>query len=317
MRASTPYALASIAVESVPDVQMVILVCMSTAIRHVAAVFAVMALITAGCGGNGNADKAEPGAGLDDQRATVVSEFERAVQEARYLREDIAAVRADMKAVREAANHEAERASKEAAGLRDEITAIRLEMKELGKAAASEVERTAEEAKSLREEVAAIRAGMSAVRQAVQEAESLSSDEIAGNLTKVDEYPGAVVIDDNVTYLPYSSRRRAQERVRVIYAPQIAERRFTAQRRNFRRDGHRQSRSGNGKRRASQSSNPKPAAPGSPNVSNPTPTAPSRPNVSDTRPQAPNARPVAPAVRPARPPATFEPKKVHIPTPRR
>ena len=190
-------------------------------------------------------------------------------------------------------------------------------MKELGKAAASEVERTAEEAKSLREEVAAIRAGMSAVREAAQEAESLSSDEIAGNLTKVDEYPAAVVIDDEVTYMPYSSRRRAQRPIRVIYGSPIGQRPFSVRPRNFGRHGHRQGRSGNGKPRASQSSNTKPAAPGSSNVSNPTPTAPSRPNVSDTRPQAPNARPVAPAVRPARPPATFEPKKVHIPTPRR
>ena len=278
---------------------------MSIPNRHAAAVLAAIILVASGCGGNGKADKAEPGAGLEDQRATVVSEFDRAVEEARYLRDDIAAVRADMKAVREAANHEAERASKEAASLREEITAIRLEMKEVSEAAASEVERTAEEAKRLREKIAAVRADMSAVREASQGAESLSSEEIAGNLTGVDEYPEAVVIDDGIRYMPYSSRRRAQERVRVIYAPQIAQRPFTGQPRKFRRDGHRQSRSGDAKQHATMASNTKPAAP-------------STPNISSTRPQAPpNARPVAPAARPAPRPANAQPKRIHIPQPRR
>ena len=290
---------------------------MSTTTAQAAAVFAVMTLVTAGCGGNGNADKAEPGAGLEDQRATVVSEFERAVQEARYLRDDIAAVRADMRAVRDAASSEAERASNEAAGLRDEIAAIRRETRELSEAAASEVERTAEEAKSLREEVAAIRADMSAVREAAQEAESLSAEEIAGNRSAVDQYPQVVVIDDEVTNMRYSSRRRALRPIRVIYGSPLAQRPFTVRPRNFGRDGHRQGRSRNGKPRASQSSNTKPAAPSRSNVSKPKPAAPSRSNVSNPKPQAPTARPVAPTVKPVRQPANIEPKKVRVPIPRR
>ena len=308
------WAVANASVERVPDVQAVILVCMSKAIRHAAAVVAVMTFVTAGCGGNGNADKAEPGAGLEDQRATVVSEFERAVEQARYLRDDIAAVRADMKAVREAANYEAERASKEAAGLRDEIAALRREMKELSEAAASEVERTAEEAKSLREEVAAIRVDMSAAREAAQEAESLSPDEIDGNLTEAEKYPQAVVVDGEVTYLPYSSRRRAQ----VIYGPSIAQRPFAAQRRTFRRDGQRQSHSGNAKPHASQVANTKPAATSSPNVSNTRPQAPSaRPAAPSARPAAPSARPAMPSARPASRPANTQPRRIRVPTPRR
>ncbi len=297
--------------ESVLNLQMVILVCMSTSTRHAAVVLAAVILVASACGGNGNVDKAEPGAGLEDQRATVVSEFERAAQEARYLRDDIAAVRADMRTVREAANHEAERASREAAGLREEIAALRLEMKELSEVATSEVERTAEEAKSLREEVAAIRADMSAVREAAEEAESLSPDEIAGNLTEAEKYPQAVVINDQATYMPYSSRRGAQRPIRVIYGPSIAQRPFAPQPRTFRRDRQRHSRSGDAKQHASQVTNTKPAMSSRPNVSN------SRPQEPSSRPAAPSVRPAAPSARPAPRPANTQPKRIHVPTPRR
>ena len=297
---------------------------MSNPTRHAATVLAALMLVAAGCGGNGNVDKVQPGAGLEDQRATVVSEFERAVEEARYLRDDIAAVRADMKAAREAASYEAERASKEAASLREEVAAIRREMEELSEAATSEVERTAEEAKRLREEIAAVRADMSAVREAAQGAESLTAEEIAGNLSEVDEYPKAVVIDDGRRNMPYSSRRRGQERVRVIYAPQFSQRQFAAQPRRFRGAAGRMGRPAIVKPHASQVDNATPAAPSTPNVSNTGPQAPNArparpgtPNVSNTRPQAPNARPAASVARPARQPASVPRKTVHIPQPQR
>ena len=279
--------------------RIVILVRVSTWTRHAAAALAVVMLAAAGCGGNGNADKAEPGAGLEGQRATVVSEFERAVEEARYLRDDIAAVRADMRAVREAANHEAQRASREAASLRAEITALRREMRELSDGTASEVERTAEEAKSLREEVAAIRAEMSAVREVAEQPESLSSEEIAGNLAGADEFSQPVVIDEEVPYMSRSARRRYRGPQTVIYAPPYAHRSVMTQPRKFRRDGRRQSRS-------------------EALVTNTKPAAPSKPNVSNTRPTAPRARPVAPVARSApRTTRSIQQKPVHIPQPER
>lgn len=279
-----------------------ILVHMSTSNRHAATALALLMLVVTGCGG-GNSDTVDPGAGLEDQRATVDSEFERAVEEARYLREDIAAVRADMRAVREAADSEARRASEEAASLRQEIAALRLEMQQLSDGAAYEVERAAsevkratEEAKSLREEIAEIRAEMSAVNEVTQGADSLSSEEIAGSLAGEDSYSEAVVIERQVPYTSRSARRRYRGPQPVIYnPPHYSQRRVLAQARQFRRETNRQGSSG------SKATNTKPAAP-------------SKPNVSTSKPSAPSARPAAPASRPApRATRSTQQKPVHIP----
>ena len=280
---------------------------MNISTRQAAAVLAALMLVLAGCGGSGDSDKAEPGAGLEDRRATVASEFERAVEEARYLRDDIAAVRADMRAVRDLANSEARRASEEAARLRQEIAALRLEMQQLSDGAASEVQRAASEvqraaaeAKSLREEITAIRAEMSAADAAAQGAESLSPEEIAGNLAGTDSYSEAVVIDQQVPYTSRSARRRYRGPQPVIYyPPHYSQRSIVVQPRKSRRDGNRQSSSG------SQATNTKPAAP-------------SKPSVSTSRPSAPSARPSAPVARSApRATGSIQQKPVHIPQPER
>lgn len=279
-----------------------ILVCMSTSTRHAVTALALLMLAVTGCGG-GNSDTAEPGAGLEDRRASVDSEFERAVEEARYLREDIAAVRADMRAVREAANSEARRASEEAASLRQELAALRLEMQQLSdgaayevERAASEVKRAAAEAKSLREEITAIRAEMSAADAAAQGDESLSPEEIAGNLAGTDSYSAPVVVDQQIPDTSRSARRRYRGPQQVIYyPPHYSQRSIAVQPRKSRRDGKRQSNSG------SKATNTQPAAP-------------SKPNVSASRPSAPSARPAAPASRPApRATGSTQQKPVHIP----
>lgn len=128
---------------------------MKTLNRHTVIALAALVLVAAGCGGTGDAEKAAQRAAEEDRQAALLSEFERAVDEARFLRDDIAALREDMRAVREAANDQVRRASREASDLRHEIAAIRLEMQELSEATAFETERSADEARKLRDEIAA------------------------------------------------------------------------------------------------------------------------------------------------------------------
>ncbi len=294
---------------------------MSTPIRNTASVLAVLMLVATGCGGNGEAGKAEPGSELEDQRAAMISEFERAVEEARFLRDDIAALRDDMRAGREAADDEIESASRDTASLREEIASMRREMVELSDAAASEAERSAQEARSLREEITVIRDDMSAVREAAENAESLAGD-FSDIRSQVDEYPEPLVYEDEIRSRQNWMRRRPMSPVSGMYAPLYRPWQVTPYPRNTRREGRRQSRSRDAQENASRvtggapttiTSNPTPEAPSAPSISNPSPVAPSRPAVSTPRPSAPASRPSAPASRSVSRPAGVPTKPVHIP----
>ena len=165
---------------------------MSTLNRHTAIVLAALVLVAAGCGGADDAEQAEARAAEDARRAAVVSEFESALDEARFLRDDIAALREDMRAERGAVNQEIRRASRDASGLRDEIAAIRLEMQQLSEAAASQAERSAEEARTLRDEIAALRDELTSAREAAERAESMFRvTPFRCVLSEVDEIPAA------------------------------------------------------------------------------------------------------------------------------
>lgn len=296
---------------------------MSTLNRYTATALAAIVLLAAGCGGAVDADKAA-------QRAAVVSEFERAVDEARFLRDDIAALREDMRAVREAANDEVRRASREASSLRDEITAIRLEMQQLSETAASDAERSAEEARTLRDEIAAIRDELIAAREASEAAGNTAPD-VSAALGEAEQYPAPLVYDDEIGNRPSSLQRRVGTPVRVIYGPTYRQRPFTAPPRGLVRDGRRPGRSRDGRRRASDADRPKPAG-RTPIVSDTKPATPgSRPAARPPGPAAPASRPAAPAARPAAPasrpaarapapaprPAPVQQKKVHTPKPER
>ena len=267
---------------------------MSTLNRHTAIALAALVLVATGCGGADDAEKAEARAAADVRRAAVVSEFERALDEARYLRDDIAALREDMRAVRDTANEEVRRASRDASVLRDEIAAIRLEMQQLSDAAASEAERSAEEARTLRDEIAALRDELISAREAAERAESLSGDASVA-LSDVDEFPAPVVYDDEIGSSTYTPQRRAASPIRVIYPPTYRQRPLAVRPRGAARDARRQSRSRDARRQASAVTGTKPVA---------RPTKPtSRPSAPALRPSAPAARPTTPASRPSAPAA--------------
>lgn len=303
---------------------------MNTLNRHTAIALAALVLVAAGCGGADDAEKAEARAAADDRRAAVVSEFERALDEARYLRDDIAALREDMRAVRDTANDEVRRASREASDLRDEIAAIRSEMQQLSEATASEVERSAEEAKRLRDDIAAIRDELAGALDAAAAAENTAAD-VSGALGEADQYPDPLVYDDEIGGRPYSSQGQVGTPVRVIYGPTYRQRPLTAPPRGYVREGRRLGRSPDVKRQASNVTRTKPAARSKPGASPGNAVAPRTPRVSDARPAtsvsrpaarpstpaAPIARPAAPAPRPAPRPAPVPQKKVHTPTPER
>ncbi|MCY3988231.1 MAG: hypothetical protein OXF94_06515, partial [Gammaproteobacteria bacterium] len=273
---------------------------MSTLNRHMVCALAAFVLAVAGCGGADDAERDESRSAADDRRAAVVSEFERALDEARYLRDDIAALREDMRAVRDTANEEVRRASRDASVLRDEIAAIRLEMQQLSDAAASEAERSAEEARTLRDEIAALRDELISAREAAESAEGDSGD-FSVALSEADEYPAPIVYDDEIGSGTYSPQRRAGNAVRVIYGPTYRQRPLAAPRRGYGRDPRRSSRSRDVKRQVSNVTRTKPAARTRPHVSPAKAVAPRAPGVTDTRPQAPSTRPMAPAARPAAP----------------
>ena len=273
---------------------------MSTWNRHAVCALAALVLAAAGCGGADDAERAESRAAAEDRRTAVVSEFERALDEARYLRDDIAALREDMRAVRDAANEEVRRASRDASDLRDEIAAIRHEMQQLSESAASEAERSAEEARTLRDEIAALRDELITAREAAEAAETTSVD-VSAALSEADEYPDPVVYEDELGSGNYLPQRRAGNAVRVIYGPTYRQRPLAAPRRGYGRDGRRQSRSRDVKQQASNVTRAKPAARSRPDMSPTKAVAPRAPRVAETRPRAPSTRPMAPAVRPAAP----------------
>ncbi len=292
---------------------------MSALNRYTARVLAAFVLVAAGCGGAGDAERVEARAAEEDRRAAVVSEFERALDEARYLRDDIAALREDMRSVRDAANEEVRRASRDASVLRDEISAIRLEMQQLSEAAASEAERSAEEARTLRDEIAALRDELISAREAAERAENISGDASVA-LSEVDEFPAPVVYDDEIGAGTYSPQRQAVNPTTVIYAPTYRRRPLAAPPRGAARDVRRQSRSRDVKRQASNMTRTKPAVRTKPDVPRTKAVVPRAPRVAGTRRQAPSARPAAPAARPAAPaprpaprPAPVQQTKIHVP----
>ncbi|MDE0680336.1 MAG: hypothetical protein OXI11_09005 [Gammaproteobacteria bacterium] len=215
---------------------------MSALNRYAAFVLAALVLVAAGCGGADDAERAEARTAADNQRTAVVSEFERALDEARYLRDDIAALREDMRAVRDAANEEVRRASRDASVLRDEIAAIRLEMQQLSEAAASEAERSAEEVRTLRDEIAALRDELTSAREAAEAAEGDSGD-FSVALSEADEYPDPVVYDDEIGTGTYSPQRQTARPTTVIYAPTYRRRPLASPPRGYARDARRLSRS--------------------------------------------------------------------------
>ena len=283
---------------------------MKTCSRYTAIALAASVLVAAGCGGTGDAEKAAQRAAEEERQAALLSEFERAVDEARYLRDDIAALREDMRAVREAANDEVRRASREASDLRDEIAAIRSEVQQLSEAAASEAARTADESKSLREEISAIRAEVSSLRVTAEKDESLSPNEIAA--AEMASYPDPVVIDEEDRSIRGSSLRRTQRPTTVIYAPSYERRRvYMTQPHKSRTGARRQRQSADA---GPQMRDSKPSSPGKPSVSSPRPSASSvRPVAPASRRAAPAPRPAAPAPRPAPRPAAVQQKTIHIP----
>ena len=293
---------------------------MSALSRYTATVLAGLVLVAAGCAGPDDAEKAESRAAEEARRAAVVSEFERAVDEARYLRDDIAALREDMRAVRDAANDEVRRASRDAADLRDDIAAIRREMQELGEAAASEAERSAEEAKRLGDDIAAMRDELTIALEAAESA-GIDSADVSAALGDADEYPDPLVYDDEIGSRAYPSQGQAGNPARVIYGPTYRQRPFAAQPRGLAHDTRRSIRSRDAKRTASSVTNAKPVAPRGPRVAGKRRQAPaSGPAVHTSRPAAPTSRPAAPASRlaaPASRPAPVPQKKAHVPIPER
>ena len=305
---------------------------MSALNRRTAIVLAALVLVAAGCGGTDDAEQAEARAAEDARRAAMVSEFESALDEARFLRDEIAALREDMRAVRDAANEEVRRASRDASVLRDEIAAIRLEMQQLSDTAASEAERSAEEARTLRDEIAALRDELTSALEAAESAERSAGD-VSAALSEAEQYPAPLVYDDEIGSRVYPPQGRVVNPVRVIYGPTYTQRPSAVRPRGLARDARRVSRSRDARRQASRAADTKPASrpakpasrpalrPSRPAAPASRPVArPSRPAAPASRPAAPVSRPAAPAPRPAAPaprPAPVQQKKVHTPIPER
>ncbi len=285
--------------------------------RHAMAVLAVLALAVAGCGG-GESEDSGPAGAADDQRDVVVSDFERAVQEAQLLRDDISAARNDIRAAREFASAEAERAASETAKLRGEIAALRLEMQELGAGASSRMDETAQETESLRGEIEAIRSELNALRQAGEETASLSPDEISGNFGYVQAYPEAVLIEAPAQQRRAPYRSTIYSPRAVIHTPYYVQPPLAARPRLVRGGGRvadrakprasRGSEGADGKRRSrrtAETPSEQHYTPTAPVVATQSP-APITPGSAEPTVRAPSAfrsRPPSPAVRSSSPPA--------------